>query len=125
MHTILIVEDQQDVQALLGVALRQPDRRLLHALNGEEGLALARTERPDLILLDVMMPGGMDGLDMLRSLRAEATGNGFKVIIMSARTQHKDIDAAYAAGADDYLPKPFRLKDLQAAIARHLQAKNI
>lgn len=123
MHTILIVEDQRDVQALLGVALKQPDRRLLHALNGEEGLDLARSERPDLILLDVMMPGGMDGLALLRTLRAEAAGNSARVIIMSARTQRKDIDAAYAAGADDYLPKPFRLKDLQEAIVRHLQAK--
>lgn len=120
MRTILIVEDQQDVQALLGVALHQPERRLLNALNAEQGLALARSEHPDLILLDIMMPGDMDGLTMLRSLRADPAGTGIKIIIMSACTQHKDIAAAVAAGADDYLPKPFRLKELREIVARHL-----
>ena len=119
MRTILIVEDQQDVQALLGVALRHPERRLLNALNAEQGLALARSEHPDLILLDIMMPGGMDGLAMLRTLRADPGGGDVKVIIMSARTQQKDIAAAFAAGADDYLPKPFRLKELQETVARY------
>lgn len=121
MTTILIVEDQQDVQALLGVALKCEGRRLLHALNAEEGLIMARGEQPDLILLDVMMPGGMDGLEMLRILRQDPTCCGATVVIMSARTQSKDIDAALAAGADHYLAKPFRLKELQEIIARHLE----
>lgn len=120
MRTILIVEDQQDVQALLGVALHHPERRLLKALNAEQGLALARSEHPDLILLDIMMPGGMDGLTMLRYLRADPAGTGVKIVIMSARTQLKDIATAVAAGADDYLPKPFRLKELREVVARHL-----
>ena len=121
MRTILIVEDQQDVQALLGVALRHPDRRLLSAFNGEQGLALARSERPDLILLDIMMPGDMDGLTMLRTLRADPGGGDVKVIVLSARTQQKDIAAAYAAGADEYLAKPFRLRELRETLARHLE----
>ena len=121
MRTILIVEDQQDVQALLGVALQHPDRRLLSALNGEQGLALARSERPDLILLDIMMPGDMDGLTMLRTLRADPGGGDVKVIVLSARTQQKDIAAAFAAGADEYLPKPFRLRELRETLARHLE----
>ena len=120
MRTILIVEDQQEVQSLLGIALRHPERRLLHALSAEQGLTLARNEHPELILLDVMMPGELDGLAMLRMLRQEAGGAGCKVVVMSARTQQKDIAAAFAAGADAYLPKPFRLKDLQETIARHL-----
>jgi CheY-like chemotaxis protein len=121
MRTILIVEDQQDVQALLGVALRHTGRRLLSALNGEQGLALARSERPDLILLDIMMPGGMDGLVMLRTLRADPGGGNVKVIVLSARTQQKDIAAAFAAGADEYLAKPFKLKELKETIERYLQ----
>ena len=121
MRTILIVEDQQDVQALLGVALRHPGRRLLSALNGEQGLALARSERPDLILLDIMMPGDMDGLTMLRTLRADPGGGDVKVIVLSARTQQKDIAAAYAAGADEYLAKPFRLRELKETLSRYLE----
>jgi CheY-like chemotaxis protein len=120
MRTILIVEDQQDVQALLGVALRHPERRLLSALDAEQGLKLFRSEQPDLILLDIMMPGGMDGMTMLRSLRADPGGGDVKVIILSARTQQKDIAAAYAAGADEYLPKPFHLKALKETLARYL-----
>jgi DNA-binding response OmpR family regulator len=122
VQTILIVEDQEDVQVLLEIALEQPDRRLLHALDGEQGLALARTEHPDLILLDVMMPGGMDGLSMLRALRADPEGAGVKVVVISARTQQKDVAAALDAGADDFLSKPFRLKELQEVIDRHLVA---
>jgi DNA-binding response OmpR family regulator len=122
MQTILIVEDQQDVQALLGVALRHPERRLLNAFNAEQGLALVRSEHPDLILLDIMMPGGMDGLTMLRSMRADPAGTGIKIVIMSARTQQKDIAAAIAAGADDYLSKPFKLKELREIVARHLSS---
>ena len=120
MRTILIIEDQSDVQALLEIALNTPERRLLHALNSEEGLALARSERPDLILLDVMMPGEMDGLALLRLLRADPALAEVKVVVMSARTQEKDIAAAVAAGADDYLPKPFRIRELQERVARHL-----
>ena len=120
MHTILIVEDQQDVQTLLGVALQHEDCRLLQALTGEEGLRLALAERPDLMLLDIMIPGGMDGLELLRALRQDPAGQTVKVVVMSARTQQKDVAAAYAAGADDYLPKPFRLAELKARVSRHL-----
>jgi len=121
VRTILIVEDQEDVQVLLGMALRHPGRRLLSASNAEQGLALARSEHPDLILLDIMMPGGMDGLAMLRSLRADPSSADIKVVIMSARTQQKNIAAAFAAGADEYLRKPFRLKELKDTVARHLE----
>ena len=125
MRTILVVEDQQDVQALLGVALQHPDRRLLSALNGEQGLALARSERPDLILLDIMMPGGMDGLAMPRTLRAVPGGGDVKVIVFSARTQQKDVAAAFAAGADGYPPKPFRLRELKETLARYLEGSAV
>ena len=119
MQTILIVEDQQDVQSLLGIALKLPDRRLLHAFDGEQGLALARAERPDLVVLDIMMPGEMDGLALLRILRADEALSAVKVVVMSARTRQKDVEAALAAGADDFLPKPFRLKVLQEVVARY------
>jgi DNA-binding response OmpR family regulator len=104
------------------VALRQPGWRLLHALTGDAGLHLALTERPDLILLDIMIPGGMDGLALLRTLRQDPVGKAVKVVVISARTQQKDIDAAFAAGADDYLPKPFRLAQIRERLSRYLQS---
>jgi len=120
MPTILIVEDQQDVQTLLSVALTRPDRRLIHANNAATGLDLAIQETPDLVLLDIMMPGEMDGLGLLRELRKDVRTAETKIIVISARAQHHDQQAALAEGADIYITKPFRLAYLKECIARVL-----
>ncbi len=116
MKTILIVEDQVDVQNLLKVALQEAEYKLLQAVNAAEGLVLARKEQPDLLLLDIMMPGEMDGLDLLKALKHDRQTAGIKVIVVSARAQHHDQDAAMAEGADTYITKPFRLSHLKACI---------
>jgi DNA-binding response OmpR family regulator len=120
MKKILIVEDQLDVQNLLKVALTQPDRRLLHAVDAMAGLSLAREEKPDLVLLDIMMPGAMDGLGLLLALKEDPQTADARVIVISARAQHQDQEAALNAGADSYITKPFRLSHLKECIDKAL-----
>ncbi len=125
MQTILIVEDQTDVQNLLKVALAQPDRKLLHAEDAMSGLRLARAERPDLVLLDIMMPGEMDGLGLLLALKADPQTAGAKVIVISAKVQQHDQETALKAGADSFLTKPFRLALLNERINSALAAPEV
>ena len=120
MKKILIVEDQQDVQNLFKVALAKPGRMLLHALDATTGLRLAKAERPDLVLLDIMLPGAMDGFGLLLALRENPQTSGAKIIIVSARTQDHDQKAALNAGADSYITKPFRLSHLKECIDQAL-----
>lgn len=120
MKKILIVEDQQDVQNLFKIALAKPGRMLLHALDATTGLRLARDENPDLVLLDIMLPGEMDGFGLLLALREDPQTSGAKIIIVSARTQDHDQEAALNAGADSYITKPFRLSYLKECIDQAL-----
>jgi two-component system phosphate regulon response regulator PhoB len=113
MKTILIVEDQPDVQRLLGIALRAEDRKILHCLDAEEAWALVQNEHPDVVLLDIMMPGNMDGMDLLRLIRGEQAYDKVSIIVISARTQEWDKAAILAAGADGFVAKPFRLDELK------------
>ena len=122
MKKILIVEDQPDVQNLLTVALHEKNYQLFHALNAADGLALARQETPDLLLLDIMMPGAMDGLGLLKVLKQEPETAGIKVIVLSARAQHHDQNAAMDEGADHYITKPFRLSYLKTCIEAAMES---
>ncbi len=119
--TILIVDDQPEVRKLLEVVLREPERRFLHAANGAEALAMARESHPDLILLDVMMPGGMDGHQVARLLKDDPATADCTIIAMTAKVQERDRDEALAAGADDYVSKPFDMPELKAKVTRLLQ----
>jgi DNA-binding response OmpR family regulator len=116
---ILIVEDQQDVQKLLAVALQRYDRPILHALDAKQGWEMATAEHPGVILLDIMMPGEMDGMALLGMIRKDRQFNDTVIIVMSALTQRSDFTKALAAGADDYLSKPFHLRDLQKMLEYH------
>jgi DNA-binding response OmpR family regulator len=113
---ILIVDDHIEVQKLLEIVLRREGRKFLRARNGEEAIATARNERPEIILLDIMMPGGMDGLEVTRILKQDpATAKSF-IITMTAKVQKKDRILAFQAGADDYISKPFNFSDLEKKI---------
>jgi DNA-binding response OmpR family regulator len=116
---ILIVEDQQDVQKLLAVALQRYDRPILHAYNAKQGWDMAVAEQPGVILLDIMMPGEMDGMALLGMIRKDRQFNNTVIIVMSALTQRSDFTKALAAGADDYLSKPFHLRDLHKMLEYH------
>jgi CheY-like chemotaxis protein/phosphoribosyl 1,2-cyclic phosphodiesterase len=108
-RTVLIVDDDPDVVGLLLATLRPEGFRLLPAYDGETALALARAERPALILLDWMMPG-CTGLEVCRALRAEADLQlrQVPVVLLTSRADGEDIAAGFAAGATDYLTKPFK-----------------
>jgi DNA-binding response OmpR family regulator len=108
MKKILIVDDHADIRRLIRMTLEFEDYDVREAADGEAALALAREFQPDLVLLDVMMPGAINGLDVCRQLRAErGTGVGPRVIMLSARGQASDREAGLQAGADTYLVKPF------------------
>jgi CheY-like chemotaxis protein/phosphoribosyl 1,2-cyclic phosphodiesterase len=115
--TVLIVDDDPDVVNLLLVTLRPEGFKLLSAYDGETALALARAERPALILLDWMMPG-RTGLEICRALRAEADLHlrQVPVVLLTSRADEEDMAAGFAAGATDYLAKPFRPSHVRSRV---------
>lgn len=107
MKKILIVEDHADIRKLLHMTLEFEDYEILEASDGDRGWELAQEKQPDVILLDVMMPGTRNGLDICRSVKATPSLRHTKVVMLTARGQSQDRAAGFTAGADDYLVKPF------------------
>ncbi len=108
MARILIIDDNSDILDLLNLALRRNKHEVILSADGQDGLAKALTERPDLAIVDVMMPD-MDGYELVRRIRANPRIAGMRVIILTARGQPVDESAALAAGADVYLRKPLNI----------------
>jgi len=108
MNKILIVDDQPEIRELVKVTLELGDYRIFSAENGEQALDIARTNHPDIVLLDVKMPGSrIEGLEVCRCLKSDpATAHAY-IVIISASGQKYDVVSAQAVGADDYLIKPF------------------
>lgn len=104
---ILIVEDQPDIRKLIRMTLDFGSYELHEAENGESGWHLAQGLRPDIILLDVMMPGALDGYQVCTRVKAERSLGHTAVVLLTARGQEKDLEAGRVAGADRYLTKPF------------------
>lgn len=102
--TVLIVEDEKNIVDIIRFNLQRTGYDTLEAYDGEAGLAMAREKKPDLILLDVMMPKMM-GFDVCRALREE--GDNVPVIILTAREEEEDKILGLEIGADDYITKPF------------------
>jgi DNA-binding response OmpR family regulator len=111
----LVVDDDPDVRLVCRVALTSFGHEVLVARDGEEGLAAALQERPDVIVLDIMMPR-KDGLSLLRDLRTDDSTRDLPVILLSALAASADQLRGYEAGADGYLTKPFSPDDLNSAI---------
>lgn len=112
MHTIMVVDDQSSVRRLLQEYLSEQGFRVVTAADGQTALYTARHEQPDVILLDIMMPR-MDGYQFLRQYRLERQS---PVIILTARQEETDAVLGFDLGADDYVIKPFRLRELLARI---------
>lgn len=108
MKKILIVDDQIEVRELVQVTLEIGDYQILSAENGQQAVDIARTEHPDIILLDIMMPGSdVDGLEACRLLKADPDTADITIVMLSAKGQEVDIETGKVAGADDYFTKPF------------------
>jgi two-component system phosphate regulon response regulator PhoB len=120
MKKILIVEDQDEIRELIRVTLEFDDYEIDEAPNGDIGLSKAASFRPDLILLDVMMPGGLNGLQVCEKVKADPVMRSSKVILLTARGQESDRQAGLNAGADEYLIKPFSPMDLMKVIDKVL-----
>jgi DNA-binding response OmpR family regulator len=102
--TVLIVEDEQDLREALKTALSYENFNVLTAGDGEEGLRTALSEKPNLILLDVVMPK-MDGLAMLKQVRADEWGKSVKVIVMTVLDDLENVAEAIESGSDEYIVK--------------------
>jgi len=107
MKKILIVDDQLEVRELVEVTLRTGDYQIFKAENGDQAVEVARTEKPDLILMDIMMPGGMDGLDATRIIKEDPETKDCVIIMLTAKGQQIDRRKGIDAGASEYFSKPF------------------
>lgn len=111
MHKILIVEDEHDIAELIAFNLKRAGYEVFMAHDGIEGTTTAMRERPDLVVLDLMLPG-RDGFGVFRELRRDARTAKIPVIMLTARAQTEDRIQGLEVGADDYLTKPFSPKEL-------------
>ena len=112
---VLIADDEEDIRALVAFRLQRAGYDVITAADGAEALMLATTRLPDLIVLDMMMPKAT-GLEVTRSLREQDSTEDIPVILLTARAQEADVASGFAAGADDYVKKPFSPMDLQLRV---------
>ncbi len=113
--TILVIEDEKNIQELLKFNLEEEGYRVLCASTGDRGLEAAGREKPDLIVLDVMLPG-VSGTDVLKSIRAHSKIAATPVLMLTARSQESDKVLGLELGADDYVTKPFSPRELSARV---------
>jgi DNA-binding response OmpR family regulator len=118
---ILIADDDPDILALVSFRLERAGYEVVQARNGEEAVQVALARRPDLAVIDVMMPR-IDGYEATRQLRQQEETSRMPIILLTARVQEEDIARGFDAGADDYVRKPFSPQELgsrvQAALGR-------
>jgi DNA-binding response OmpR family regulator len=114
-QTVLLIEDERDIADLVRYHVEKAGMRFLHAADGGTALRLARTEVPDVALLDLMLPG-LDGLEVCRQLRRDAATRRLPIIMLTARGEEVDRVVGLELGADDYVVKPFSPRELVARI---------
>jgi DNA-binding response OmpR family regulator len=121
MPTVLVVEDDPDIRSVIAFKLRNAGFTVSQAADGEAGLAAAVQQCPDVVLLDWMMPH-LSGVEVCRAMRENTTLDATRVIMLTAKSQEPDVQRGFAAGADDYIVKPFSPRELvsrvQAVLAR-------
>ena len=117
---VLCADDDEDILALVALRLSRAGYEVVTASDGAAALAALREHRPAVAILDVMMPR-MGGLEVVETLRASGELPDLKVVLLSARVQQADRDRGLDAGADGYMPKPFRFEELEATVAQLLE----
>ena len=121
MATVLVVEDNPANMTLAIFLLQSVGHRVLSATDAEAGLTLARDEQPQLILMDIQLPG-MDGLEATLQLKRDNATRAIPVIALTALAMKGDEERIRAAGCDGYIGKPMRYKEFLAAVAAHISA---
>lgn len=113
---VLIADDDADILLLVKAILERSGHEVVAVSDGAEALASVRSRKPDLAVLDIAMPE-VDGLEVLRRLRADATTSDLPVVLLSARAQEADVERGFAIGASAYLKKPFSPRELADHVA--------
>lgn len=116
---ILIVDDDPDIRELVAFKMRQMGYGVRVEKDGESGLEAARSDVPDLILLDVMMPK-LSGIEMCKTLRGDEKTKNVLIMLMTAKAQEIDVEKGFAAGANDYIIKPFSPRELVTRVENML-----
>ena len=107
MKKILVVDDQAEIRELVEVTLRAEEFEIIQAKSALEAIEKAKSEKPDLIILDIMMPGGMDGYEVCKILKSDSTTKKITIIFLTAKGQEVDKEKGFDAGGDGYFAKPF------------------
>ena len=115
MAKILLAEDEKQIADMISFKLTNGGHKIVRAQDGEQALALAGREVPDLILLDAMMPG-VSGFEVLRRLKSDSSLRSIPVIMVTAKGHERDVLNGLRGGAVDYIVKPFSLKELSARV---------
>lgn len=121
---VLVIEDSASVRRLIEVCLRTVDVELLAADDGIQGLDVARTTLPEVIVLDIGLPG-MDGWEVLRNLRGDMDTRPIRVLVLTAHAQPEMADRAQEGGADAFMTKPFRPLELRDQIEKLLTSERV
>jgi DNA-binding response OmpR family regulator len=119
---VLVVDDERDLVELIGMNLQRNGYEVVSANDGATGLDMARKQKPDLVILDVMMPG-LSGQDVTRALKADPETASLPIVMLTAKTEETDIIVGLSLGADDYVTKPFSMKVLMARVGAVLRRK--
>ena len=122
-QTVLVVDDEEDILELVKYNLAKEGFLIECAATGEEALAAARTKRPDLVVLDLMLPG-IDGLEVCRRLKKDPKTEGLPVVMLTAKGEEADVVTGLELGADDYVTKPFSPRVLTARVRAVLRRKS-
>ncbi len=124
LSKVLVIDDEENIIEFIKLGLRYEGFQVESAPDGPQGVAAAQRTNPDLIILDWMLPGGMDGLEVCRRLRTNPTTANIPVVMLTAKDEVRDRVAGLETGADDYLTKPFSFEELVARIRAILRRQS-
>jgi len=116
---LLVADDKSELRKLIRITFAGDDCRIVEADNGEDAIRLIQSEKPQIALIDIMMPG-IDGLEVCRRVRADAALATTRLILVTARGQQTDVMEGIKAGADDYIIKPFSPESLRQRVLANL-----
>ena len=121
---MLVVEDEEDILDVIQYNLEQEGYEVISCMDGLEGLKRARKDKPELVLLDIMLPG-MDGVEICRNLKEDDSTRLIPIIMVTAKGEEIDVVLGLGVGADDYIPKPFKVRELVARVKAMLRRTNL